>query len=301
MIWPARLSFFYPHPHGHSSSAVVVVSTLVLSAATAGAFLAGRRRPYLLVGWLWYAVTLVPVIGIVQVGMQARADRYTYVPLIGLFVIVVWGGSDVAQAYRRLLAIAGSGVLVVLAVAAHTQVGYWHDSERLYRRALAVRADNPVAHDNLAGVLLARGDADGAVEHAREALRLDPAHPEVAATLGRALARQGKLDEAVAVYRMAIVDQPRRAFLRVNLAAFLGKQGKLDEAAAELREALRLDPASADAHENMGVVLALRGRYDEAVAEFAEALRLNPGNAEVRGQLEAARSLRDGGIPVVPK
>lgn len=314
MLWPAQLSIFYPHPHGSSSPAVVVLAALLFAAATVGAFLAARRRPYVLFGWLWYVVTLVPVIGIVQVGMQARADRYTYVPLVGLFVIVVWGASDLAawaadrcssegraRACRRLFAFAGCAVVAVLATRAHVQTGYWHDSERLYRRALALRADNFIAHDALSGVLLSRGDAEGAVDHAREALRLEPGNPDTPAALGNALARLGKLDEAVAVYRMAIVGQPRRAFLRSNLAAFLGNQGKLDEAAAELREALRLDPESADAHENMGVVLGRQGMYGEAFAEFAEALRIDPGNEEIRAQLEQARSLRDAGERGVPK
>jgi Flp pilus assembly protein TadD len=308
MLWPARLSFFYPHPHGSSSPAAVFAAALLFAAATAGAFGLARRRPYVLFGWLWYAVTLVPVIGIVQVGMQARADRYTYVPLVGLFVVLVWGASDFAEwavnrassegrarACRLLVAIAGCAVVAVLAIGAYVQTGYWHDSERLYRRALKLRADNPVAHNNLANALLGRGDADGAVEHAREALRLDSAHPDAPATLGNALARLGKLDEAVAVYRKAIANRPSDPFLRSNLAAFLGNQGKLDAAAAELREALRLDPESADAHENMGVVLGRQGRYGEAFAEFAEALRIDPGNEEVRGQLEQARSLRDAG------
>jgi Flp pilus assembly protein TadD len=314
MLWPARLSFFYPHPHGSSSPAAVFAAALLFVVATAVAFGLSRRLPYVLFGWLWYAVTLVPVIGIVQVGMQARADRYTYVPLVGLFVVLVWGASDLAEwaairspsegrarANRWLLAIVGCAVVAVLAVGAYVQAGYWHDSDRLYRRALELRGDNPVAHNNLAISLLDRGDADGAVEHAREALRLDPAHPEAPATLGNALARLGKLDDAVAVYRQAIANRPRDPYLHGNLAAFLGIQGKLDDAAAELREALRLDPESADAHENMGVVLARQGKYGEAFAEFAEALRIDPGNEEVRAELEQARTLRDVGERNVPK
>jgi Flp pilus assembly protein TadD len=295
-VWPSGLSFFYPHPRGGSSVAVVLLAAALLVGITVLVLRFARRFPYLPVGWLWYLGTLIPVVGIVQVGVQARADRYTYIPLVGLFLIAAWGAGSIVDALAsrtatRLVAGASGLAVVVLAVLARRQAGYWRDSVTLYQRALELRSDNPVAHVNLATALLDRGDVDGATMHAREALRLAPGHPEPPRVLGNALARQGKLDEAVAVYRKAVADRPNDALLRSNLGAFLGDQGKLDEAEAEIREAIRLAPDDSGARLNLGVVFARRRRYEDAAREFAEALRLDPRSEEARVNLERARTL----------
>jgi Tfp pilus assembly protein PilF len=292
-VWPVGLSFFYPHPRGGASASVVLLSLAVIGAGTFLAIRLARSRPYVPVGWCWYLVTLLPVLGIVQVGVQARADRYTYIPLVGIFVIAAWGTCELFERFARpaVAAAISAAVVVGLAASAYVQAGYWRDSETLYGRALALRPDNAVAHVNLATALLERNDAAGAETHAREALRLDPGHPEPSRILGNALARQGKLDEAIAVYRSAVAARPDDAILRSNLGAFLGDRGMLDEAEREIREAIRLAPDDSGARLNLGVVFARRERYDEAAREFAEALRLDPRNEAARRSFEQAIAL----------
>ena len=248
-------------------------------------------------GWAWYVVTLVPVIGLVQVGVQARADRYTYLPLIGPFIIVVWGASDLLASLAALRArtattfVSSAVVAVGLTAAAHVEAGYWHDSVTLYERALAVTKNNAVAHNDLGLALLERGELDGTILHCREALRLDPGHPEAPNHLATALARQGRSAEAIAVYRAALAVRPGDVTFHSNLGAVLADQGDLAAAAAEFRAALGLDPDSASAHYNMGVLLAREQRYDDAVRELAVARKLDPFDPEIRQSLDQAKAL----------
>lgn len=291
MLWPARLSFFYPHPHGTTSFVVVALAAVLLIAATILALRMGRAHAYVTVGWFWFLGTLVPVIGLLQVGLQARADRYTYIPLVGLFMAVVWGAREAALAMTRrgsgnalaspraLMVI--SGVLVAaLTMTARVQASYWHDSARLYSHALELKPDNAVAHNNLAIALMDRGDVPGALPHAREAARLAPWHPEVPITLGNALARSGKSDEAIAVYREAISRRPNDLRLRSNLAVTLGnalaQAGKPEQAIAVYEEAIARSPDDALLRSNLGAFLGEQGRLEESAAQFHEAIRVAP-------------------------
>jgi Flp pilus assembly protein TadD len=302
-IWPTGLAFFYPHPGGGLAAWQVLLGGALLAGLTLAAWRAIPSRPYVPVGWAWYVVTLLPVIGLVQVGLQARADRYTYLPLIGPFIAVTWGFAErlerIAEVrVRNALCFGTAGVVsVALASAAYVQTGYWHDSVTLNTRALAVTQNNAVAHNDLGLALLEREDFDGAIRHCREALRIDPGHPEAPNHLATALAREGRLEEAFAVYRQALSIRPGDVTLHSNFGTVLGEQGQFAEAAAQFAEAVRLDPDSSDAHYNLGVLLARQERYDAAIAEFLIAERLSPFDPEIRQSLEDARALRDAATP----
>jgi tetratricopeptide (TPR) repeat protein len=249
-LWPAHLAPFYPHPGGAlpwwqpAAAAVLLAGITALAAATAW------RRPYLLVGWLWYVGTLVPVIGLVQVGDQTRADRYTYVPLVGLFLAAAWGLADLA-AHRPALRwpVIAAAVLGLAAcfVCTVRQVGYWHDSQALWAHALRVTADNYVAENNLGLALLQDGRPEEAEGHFRAAVRFKATYARGYANLGLALDEQGKLAEAAACYSRALEIRPDLAATHNNLGIVLGKLGRGDEAIAQLTEAVRLDPESAEA------------------------------------------------------
>ncbi|HYV17450.1 MAG TPA: tetratricopeptide repeat protein [Verrucomicrobiae bacterium] len=216
-MWPTRLAVFYPHPGASLAAWKVIVSSAILAALTFGAIRFRRSRPYLLIGWAWYLVTLAPVAGIVQVGWQARADRYTYIPLIGIFLAAVWAISDRIGERPAFLASLATAVVVLLGIGAFVQTGHWRDSETLFRHALAVTDDNAVAHLNLGTALLRRHQLAEAEEHFTEAVRINPAFAEAHSNLGVALGRQGRTDEAILEFRRALELQPDYPDARRNL------------------------------------------------------------------------------------
>ena len=297
MVWPARLSFFYPYRGAALPAWQMAAAVLLIIAITVLAARTARTYSYIAVGWAWYLVTLIPVIGLVQVGLQARADRYTYLPLIGPFIAITWGAADLAgrvgdlRVRKALMGSVGCVVAVALIFTAHVEAGYWHDSIALYQRALAVTQDNATAHNDLGLALLERGDLDGTILHCKEALRLDPNHPEAPNHLATALSRKGQLAEAIAVYREAIRRRPGDVTFHSNLGTVFAEQGDFPSAGAEFHEALRLDPNSASAHYNMGVLLARERRFEAAVVELAAAQRLDPLDAQIRQSLQQAREL----------
>jgi Flp pilus assembly protein TadD len=304
-IWPSELSYFYPRPRSVSAGALAL-SVLLLAAMTLAALNAARRRPWMLMGWAWYLITLLPVVGLVQVGLQARADRYTYIPLVGLFIVAVWGVADVVARFARPQGnrpadqrgvargamVAGLVLVAVLAVVAHVQAGYWRNSTTLYERALRIDDENAAAHSHLGHALLVGGDLQGAIRHARRAMELNPGHPEPAVTLGNALFRGGQFAEAEEVYSAAVQRRPRMVELRCNFGMILAERGETDQAYAQLREALRLNPGSIEARNNMGVLLARLGRWDEAIEQFTAGLELSPFDEELRNNLARARDMR---------
>jgi len=262
----------------------------------AGAVLAGltilviaqaRRRPYLAVGWLWYVGTLVPVIGLVQVGTQSMADRYTYVPLVGIFIMAAWAAADVAARWRRrwVVLVAAAAIVAALAVAARVQVGYWRNNDVLFQRDLEVVGNNAVVQFNLGASLMKQGRNSEAAAHFAEAIRLDPADMASYGGLGYILQKQGRYEEAVACYRQALQFDPNAATTHCNLGVVLESQGRREEALLHYREAIRLDPATSGARFNLAALLMSLGRADEAAACYREELSLNPGN------LEASRNL----------
>jgi protein O-mannosyl-transferase len=297
MLWPARLAVLYPYAQA-LPVLWVAAAFLALMGISVAVIRAARPYPYLSVGWFWYLGTLVPVIGFVQVGDQAMADRYTYVPLIGLFIIVAWGVPDLLVRWPlRKIGLPASAGLVILAcaIAARNQLQYWEDSTTLWTHALAVTTANNIANNNLGVSLAGQGKLDEAIAHYSEALRIKPDYADAHNNLGAALADQGKVDEAIAHYSEALRLRPDYADAHNNLGVSLGGQGKLDEAIAHFTEALRLKPDSAKAHNNLGVAMASQGKLEEAIAHFTEALRIKPDYADAHNNLEVAMIRRGKG------
>lgn len=303
MLWPSGLAVFYPYPAaipawqaGLAAVALVAVSFLVWRQL--------RDFPFLAVGWLWYLITLVPVIGLVQVGSQARADRYTYVPMIGLLIMLAWSIEAVGQAGGRLLPPVTAIAAIACAVLAWMQTGYWQDSETLFRHALSVTKENYLAEHNLGSSLLDTPvKLPEAEAHLREAVRLAPDSVRAHTDLGSALAQMGRFPEALTEYRTALRLDPAAEITRNNLARALedaaaahyrqgldlAKAGRSVEAASELEAAIHLHPDNPEAQNNLGVVLSqMPGRSAEGIAHFNEALRLRPDYEDARYNLAVA-------------
>ena len=277
--WPAALAVYYPHPLEVAPPWRLAGGLLLLTGVSAAVLALARRRPCAAVGWLWFLGMLVPVIGIVQVGLQARADRYTYLPLVGVFIAAAWclPGRAGAGRLRGALPGAGAAVLVgALTAASIVQAGFWRDEETLYRRALAVTSGNWLIGANLGSALIAKGRYAEAVDPLREALRLQPDYAKAHNSLGVALAGLGRLAESEASYRRALALIPGYAKAHYNLANALARQGRADEAIAEYERALAIAPDSSEAHFNLANLLAGEGRAAESIRHYREALRLDP-------------------------
>ena len=288
MFYPLGLAIFYPHPENQLSIWKVTLSLLILIIISAGVLAGRRRQPYLLVGWLWYLVMLVPVIGILQVGGQARADRYTYLPQIGLYLLVIWWVVDFCGNWRYRRAALGSGTVAMLAsllVLAQIQTTYWKDNVTLWLHTLACTSGNYLAHNNFGLTLAAQGKLDEAIQQYMLALQFKPYYADAHNNLGLALATQGKLTEAVQHYNQALQLKPDRAEFHNNLANVLTTQGKPDEAIQHYRQALQRKLDYADAHYNFGLALANRGKWDAAIQHYQLALQLKPDYVEVQNSL----------------
>ena len=279
MFWPAHLAVLYPLPRHNPPIWQALAAGLALAVLSLLALRQARRHPYLPVGWLWYLGTLLPVIGLVQVGGQAMADRYTYVPFIGLFIMVAYGMADLGARWRvpRFLLPVGAGVVLsAVMICTWVQVSYWRDSISLYEHTLKVTSSNPLIQSNLGFALAAQGKMDQALAHYAEALRLKPDLADTHNNLGMALAAQGKMDQAMAQYAEALRLKPGLAGAHNNLGLALAAQGKMDQAMAQYAEALRLKPDLAETQNNLGVALAKQGKIDEAIARFQKAIQINP-------------------------
>jgi tetratricopeptide (TPR) repeat protein len=256
---------------------------LLLLGISLFALWAARTRPYLAFGWIWYLVTLLPVIGLLQVGRQSHADRYTYVPLVGIFALLVWGVYDLTRRcrYQRLLlsALALAAALPCIALT-RRQLPYWKDMETLARHALEVTENNDAAQNVLGVVLFKKGQTDEAIRQFQTTLRLNPRHAQAQYNLGIAFASKGQWDEAIRQYREAIRLSPDYAEAHNNLGSALGNRGQMDEAIRQFREATRLKPGYAEAHNNLGLALNLKGQIEEAITHFLRAVELRPGFAQ---------------------
>jgi tetratricopeptide (TPR) repeat protein len=287
MLWPSHLAIFYPYLDTFPAWKVVA-SGLLLAGLSVLVIFSARKRPYLLVGWLWYLGTLVPVIGLVQVGSQAMADRYTYVPLIGLFIIVAEGVPDLLGKWRhrRVTFPIITGLLIsVLMILTTLQLRHWQNDVTLFKHAAEVTAGNHLGHSNLGAALLRQGEYQEAIVHSREALRIKPDSAEPHNNIGLALARLGKHQEAIAHWEEALRIKPDFADAHDNLGTALLNMGKYQEAVTHYREALRSKPDFLNAHNNLGGALRNLGRHEEAIAHFNEALKIKPDCAEARGNL----------------
>lgn len=328
MFWPHDLAAYYPFPLGGLPLWQVLPATLLLALLTFAALLSARAYPCFATGWFWFLGALVPVIGLVQVGGQAMADRYTYLPSIGLFFAAVFGLADIAARFRVPRLWLG-GVAVALLVSASTltarQLTYWRDSETLFRRTLAVTSENPVIEYNLGCVLGQTGRYQEAIERFDVLLRVQPDSPEALLSKGAALLALGRLNDASsylarateaapdspgahARYAMALVEQgnayaalaefrrvreltPDDAAARTNLGVMLSRLDQMTEAEIELTEAVRLDPANAEAQSGLGLVLLATGRARESVPHLLRALELKPDISGVRQNLQHAEAM----------
>jgi Flp pilus assembly protein TadD len=294
MIWPLDLAVFYPHPGSELQIWKPVAAGLFLLIVSTVALRVAHRCQYVLVGWLWYLGTLVPVIGLVQVGEQAMADRYTYVPLIGLFIAVVWGFADLGKGWRSrrwLISVTAAVMLLALMAGSWLQVGYWKDSIKLFQHTLDVTSNNYVAHYTLGNALALQGNLTGSVTHYNKALRINPNFAEAHNNLGNALALQGNLTRAISHYNKALHINPDHAEAHRNLGVALDRQGRHQEALQHYAEALRINPHDAQSHNNLGVALAEQGRLKEAVVHFTEALKIDPSFKEAQRNLELSQGL----------
>ena len=288
MIWPQNLAVFYPHPGQSLTVWQAAFAGLLLVVVSVVVIRARRRYPYLLVGWLWYVGTLVPVIGLVQVGMQAMADRYTYVPLIGLFIAIAWGAPDLLAKWRYRRAIITTSVGIVLSamtICTWLQVQHWKSSITLFEHALQVTSKNHVAHNNLGNTLEQQGKIDEAIHHLSKALELKPDFAGAHNNLGNALAKQGNFNGAVAHFSKAIQLKPDFAGAHLNLGNALEQQDRVGEAIFHFARALQLKPDFAEAYYNMGNVMARQGKFNEAVSHFSKALQFKPYFAEAHNNL----------------
>jgi tetratricopeptide (TPR) repeat protein len=336
-VWPSGLAVIYPLKNVSAATAAAAVVCFI--GITAVALFCARRFPWVTTGWFWYAGTLVPVIGIVQAGKQSMADRFTYIPLIGIFIAIVWLVAEFAPV-RKFAPAAAAAVLIACAAASYVQAGYWKDSITLERHALAVTADNDVAHVYLGSALFTHGDRDAAEQEFRKAIAVNPlneeayrdlarlklaTHPEEAVPLlqkasslkpndyetqAMLAAAQGDRERAVTLYQRALAEQDDTPDLRNDFAAVLAMTGHDEQALEQYNEALRMMPDHYNARMNIGALLSRMGRDADAIEQFQAAVRARPEASEPhvylalaygnRGQVAAAITEVQSAISVDP-
>jgi tetratricopeptide (TPR) repeat protein len=304
-FWPTRLAVLYPHPGSSLTVLQLGLAAVFLAAVSLFVWKLRLTRPYLVTGWLWYLGTLVPVIGLVQVGQQAMADRYAYVPLIGLFVMLVWGVDDWLDSRKiSLPARAGAAAVILIAFSILTwrQVGYWRDSDTLWSHALAMTENNLFAEESIGKSLVRAGHLQDALPHLEAVVRIDPRNPTRRTNLGSGLAQSGRYQDAVREYETAISltsDSEVRIRCYETIALLYGLLGDYPRVRETYRQALQLDPAQASqieqrlsqqaADENsgpaylqLGLFLDETGKPSEARSAFAQALKLDPALDEAK-------------------
>lgn len=301
LFWPTNLTIYYPHPR-HWPVANLLLAAGLLLAISMVFFVLRRRSPFLLMGWLWFVGMLVPVLGLVQAGSQAMADRYTYLPSLGVLILTIWGGYELIRP-RKLsgwviapVPLCGSAAILLCVLLTRHQLGYWKDTESLFRQATAVTKGNSFALYNLGYSLMKKGRYDEAIYYYREAIRLQSQGAATAQVdnvtahflLGLAFANNNQWDEAIVCYRKALDIQPGYADAHNNLGNALMAKGQLDEAIGQFQETLRLRPDSADARNNLGNALMAKGQLDAAISQLQEAIRRQPDNAITRYNLGLA-------------
>ena len=332
MVWPADLAVPYPYPAGGFPQGGVIAALALLAAISAAAFVFRKQRPWLAVGWLWYLGMLLPVIGIVQIGTYARADRYTYLPQIGLYIVVTWLAAEACRRLRLPRLVPASLATIILATliwSARVQASWWKDDYSLWTHTLSVMPGNAVAHNNLGYDLELKGRVDEALDQYRKALLTEPDYPEAHNNLGNALLEKNEQDAAIAEFRKALQIMPDYASAHNNLGNALLQKGEVDDAIVHLqravelspgyvqaennlgnamnakndvksamihyRKAVDISPGYAPAHVNLANTLLLSGRADEAEIEYRKALDINPGLADAHGNL--GNILLEKGMP----
>jgi tetratricopeptide (TPR) repeat protein len=297
MIWPSHLAPIYPHPGGSLAAWQVAVSVLVLLAVT-GIALAYRSKRYLLTGWLWFLGTLIPVIGLVQVGDQAMADRYAYIPLIGIFVMIAWGVADLADSLRlgvSLRLVAAICVLLALSLATYRQLGYWSSNYDLWSHALAVTNRNFIAQDNLGGALLLLDRPDDAYPHFQVASEINPRDPMSRSNLGAYLQEHGHLNGAIEQYKSVISitsDSGLLAGAYANLGSAYLSLGADDQARQNYDLSLRFNASQPNAYLGLGRLLEKQNNLDEAISDYSRSVELRPTD---RGFMFLGHALENAG------
>ena len=314
MLWPARLAVFYPHLNDRLSLVEIPVAIAFLVGVSLLVIYLRRTKPYLVTGWFWYLGMLVPVIGLVQVGEQAHADRYTYLPQIGLYIMIAWTVGDLhlasrSRGHRALVGVAAALVIVSLSGRAAVQASYWKNSETLWNHTLAVTGENDVAHNNLGFLSLRKGELDKAISEFQAALDIRSRNTETHYSLGAALiqnnlgnafARKQLWDEAIDHLQEAVRLRPDYADAYFNLGSVFFQQGRIDQAIAQWQKALAIRPTDAEAHRNVASALRKQGNVKEAIAEYEQALNITPEDSVALNNLawilatSSDSSMRDG-------
>ena len=282
-FWPTRLAVFYPMPASEPLWQWVAAG-LALAGITVWALASLRTRPYLTAGWFWYLVTLLPVIGIVQVGDQMRADRYTYIPTVGIAIVLGWGGAELCRHWpmaRRVVVALTAITCFAWAAMTWRQLSYWEDSETLWQHTLAATENNAFAHACMGNVWKDRGLYDAAISEYRQSLAISPGNPGIQDRLGETLYAQGRTAEAVSPLLEAVKQAPDNPDVHSHLGMIYQSLGRVDDAAAQFASAVRLKPDFWEAHIRLGNVLESLGRTGEANEQFAKAFQ---GRADSAGK-----------------
>ncbi len=292
MIWPVGLAVFYPHPEDKLPLWAIGLAIVLLGLVSAGAIALRRKYPYFITGWFWYLVMLLPVIGLIQVGSQAHADRYTYLPQIGLYLLLAWAITDALASrfatgrtrrgglQRRILGVSAGIAIIALAWRAYIQASHWRDAESLWRHTLAVTSDNFIADNALGHFLLNHNRLDEAIEHFQMAAKMGSRFPEPQKNLALALSRKGLTDEVIAHLQTYLNENPNDAEAHYDLGNALLKKGESQSAMAAYEKALSIQVRYPAAHYNLGIALDQNGRIDEAIAHYQQAVQEDPHYAE---------------------
>jgi Tfp pilus assembly protein PilF len=288
LIWPHDLAILYPYPEVITAGQVLA-GCAVLGCITFLAVRYCKRLPWLFVGWFWHVGTLVPVIGLVQVGVQAMADRYTYIPFIGLFLILSWGAPVLIGKwqYKNIaLSVITTVIFFVMITTTWTQVSYWKNSIRLFEHALRVTKLNYVIHNNLGFELVLQDQKDQAIKHYKQALRINSEFEQAHVNLGSVLFSQAKIEESFAYYQAVLKVRPEFARVHYNFGVLLLKIGRIDEAIVHFQETLRIKPGYAEAYNSLGAAMVSKKNIPEAIAHFKAALQIKPTLADARTNLK---------------
>ena len=291
MVWPTDLAVIYPLSINLLSSWPVVLAALVLVAITIGVWARRGTSRYLVVGWSWYLGTLVPVNGLLQSGFQSMADRYAYVPMIGIFIMVAWGAVECLGDRglgRRWLAGAGGCMLLALALLTRVQLSYWQNTTTLFEHVVQVTSDNYLAYNILGTELTLEKEFEDAVKHYQAALKINPGFSLAHHNLGVVLLDQGKVDEAMEQYQEALRINPEYSQAHHDLGVILEGEGRADEAIEHYQKVLKIDPKNSQAHHSLGVALVGQGRVDEAIEHYQEVLKIDPKNSKAHHSLGVA-------------
>ncbi|VAX10968.1 Tetratricopeptide TPR_2 repeat protein [hydrothermal vent metagenome] len=287
LIYPSNLAVLYPYSSSLPMWKPLGAGLLLISISFL-AFRLRRQHPYAIVGWLWFLGTLLPVIGIIQVGVHSMADRYSYIPYIGLFIIIAWGGGVLAARWASGTIFISAAILISLAATTWQQLQYWRNSITLFQHAIGVTSGNWLLHNNLGNVLAEKGESAKALKHYREAIRINPDYPNVYYNLGTILRSKGDIEGATLNLHTALALDPKFAQAHDGMGIILAGHGRIREAIAHFTKAIELQPDFASAHNNLGVSYIQQGDLEQAITHFRTALKIIPDYTRAKNYLQGA-------------